>query len=94
MTRARIFLVGILALFFCVGVLGVTEFWLYLDEPLPPLWFRLVTSPLVFWTCLVVLLYFWCKADATDRRLALPLSTSMLVPLLFPIGIPYYYLRT
>jgi hypothetical protein len=42
----------------------------------------------------VAWLYVWLKSDAGDRRIPLSLGTSMLVPLLFPIGIPYYYFRT
>ena len=94
MTRARIFLLGILALFFCVGVMGIAEFWLYLGGPRPPWWFRLVRSPFLFWTCLVALLFFWFEAESSDKRPTLPRRMSILAPLLFPIGIPYYFLRT
>lgn len=93
MKRSHIFLVGILFLFFGVGVLGVMEFWHYLDLP-PSTWYQVIANPVVFWMCLMGLLYSWIKADANDRSIPLSLGTSILVPLLFPIGIPYYYLRT
>jgi hypothetical protein len=47
-----------------------------------------------YWIALVILLYLWCRADAKDRQVALPLIASVLVPLLFPVGVPYYFLRT
>jgi hypothetical protein len=43
---------------------------------------------------LVILLYLWFRADARYRKVDPPLILSVLVPLLFPVGVPYYFLRT
>src|SRR4051812_43158081 len=47
-----------------------------------------------YWIVLVILLYLWCRADARVRQVNLPLPLSVLVPLLFPVGVPYYFWRT
>jgi hypothetical protein len=43
---------------------------------------------------LLIFLYLWCKTDTKDRHIDLPFLPSVLVPLLFPIGVPYYFVRT
>jgi len=47
-----------------------------------------------YWISWVIFVYLWCRADAKDRQVGLPLLASVLVPLLFPLGVPYYFLRT
>ena len=47
-----------------------------------------------YWIAWVIFLYLWCRADAKDRQVGLPLLASVLVPLFFPLGVPYYFLRT
>ena len=46
-----------------------------------------------YWIGLVILLYLWCRADAKVRQVNLSFLLSVLVPLLFPVGGPYYFLR-
>ena len=95
MTRAHIWLVAILAQFCGFGALGQASWWMYLDGPKAPAWLPLATTSVpAFSMCLVGFLYLWCRADAKGRRISLAPGISILVPLLFPIGIPYYYLRT
>jgi hypothetical protein len=40
-----------------------------------------------------VLLFAWCKADATHRGIEPPNGAALLVGLFALIGIPYYYFR-
>src|SRR3954452_7262236 len=47
-----------------------------------------------YWIAWVIFLYLWCRADAKVRQVGLPLVASVLVPLFFPLGVPYYFLRT
>jgi len=47
-----------------------------------------------YWIALVFLLFLWCRADARFRQVDLSLLASVLVPLLFPVAVPYYFLRT
>jgi hypothetical protein len=40
-----------------------------------------------------ILLFAWCKADAAHRGVKEPTGAALLVGLLAPVGVPYYYLR-
>jgi hypothetical protein len=40
-----------------------------------------------------ILLFAWCKADASHRRIAPPPAAALLVGLFAVIGIPYYFFR-
>jgi hypothetical protein len=92
MRRASFILVGIVALQFCIAALAERQFWRYFPDGDIPKWVELLGP--CNWVAIVGLLYLWCRADAKDRRVTIPVATSILVPLLFPIGVPYYYLRT
>jgi hypothetical protein len=41
-----------------------------------------------------VLLFAWCKADAASRSIRPPRGAPILVALVAPIGVPYYFFRT
>jgi hypothetical protein len=43
---------------------------------------------------LLVLIYMWRRSDSKEREVRLSLVPSVLVPALFPVGIPYYFFRT
>jgi hypothetical protein len=103
MKRAHICLVAIVALHIVYPALWAARFWLYpLGEVLDggeapvadvPVGIRLIDIR-SYWLALLVLLFLWCRADATDRRIQIPSAVSVLVSLLFPIGVPYYFFRT
>ena len=90
MRRAHIYLASILLLHIGYVLLYAVQFW----NNVPDADMDKVPGPATYWIPLLILLYFWCKADAKDRHVDLPLLPSVLVPLLFPIGVPYYFLRT
>jgi hypothetical protein len=92
MRRASFFLVGIVASQFGIAALARRQYWRYFPEGDAPKWVEFLGP--CHWVAVVGLLYLWCKADAKDRRVRIPVATSILVPLFFPIGVPYYYLRT
>jgi hypothetical protein len=94
MRRANLFLAGIIAQQFGFAALAEAQFWHYFPDGDIPEWVQVISKWYWYWVVLVALLYFWCKADAKDRQVVIPVTTSVLVPLLFPIGIPYYFLRT
>jgi apolipoprotein N-acyltransferase len=52
-------------------------------------------SPLVTGYTLVmaILLFSWCRADASARGIAVPSAAPILVALLAIVGVPYYYFR-
>jgi hypothetical protein len=88
--RAHIYLASILVLHIGYIVLYAVQFWSNLpDEDMDK-----VPGPVTYWAPLLILLYLWCKADAKDRHVDLPFFHALLVSLLFPIGVPYYFLRT
>jgi hypothetical protein len=41
-----------------------------------------------------VLLFVWCKADAAARGIDPPSPSALLVGLLAPVGVPYYFFRS
>jgi hypothetical protein len=90
--RTGVFLGGILGLQFGVGAFAVAERWLYFPDGDVPISAGAVN--VIYWIGIVGLLYGWCRADAKCRQLAIPAIEFLLVPLLFPVGIPYYYLHT
>ena len=90
MRRAHIYLASILLLHSGYIVLYEVQFW----NNFPDGDMGKVPGPATYWIPLLILLYLWCKADAKDRHVDLPFFPSVLVPLLFPIGVPYYFLRT
>ena len=92
MRRASFYLTGIIALQVVFAAEIEVRFWLYFPDVDVPGWD--VPFGYCYWPAVVGLLYLWCRADAKDRRVALPLSTFVWVPLLFPLGVPYYYFRT
>ena len=89
MNRRHTYLAAILALTIGYTVLHQVRFLQALSNGD----FDRIPVRALYWVPLVILLYFWCKSDAKDRQLDLPILTSLLVPLFFPVGIPYYFLR-
>jgi hypothetical protein len=92
MRRANFFLAGIVALQFGFAAEAEYEFWHYVPDGDVPEWLRFLGY--CYCPAVVGLLYLWCRADAQGRRVRISVITSVLVPLLFPVSIPYYYLRT
>jgi hypothetical protein len=90
MRRARIYLAGILILHIGYIALHEVRYW----NNFPDGDMDKVPGPAAYWVPLLILLYLWCRADAKDRNVDFPLLSSVLVPLFFPIGVPYYFLRT
>ena len=90
MRRAHIYLISILLLHIGYAVLYQVQF----SNNFPDGDMDKVPGPATYWIPLLILLYLWCAADAKDRHVDLPVLRSVLVPLLFPIGVPYYFLRT
>jgi hypothetical protein len=52
-------------------------------------------SPLVtvYTLVMAILLFSWCKADASARGIAVPAAAPILVGLIAIVGVPYYYFR-
>lgn len=48
---------------------------------------------MVLWVPLAVLLFMWCKADTAERSIDSPPGATVLVGLLAPLGVPYYFFR-
>ena len=93
MRRASFFLVGIIAAQFGFAAFGEMQYWKYFpDDGDNPNWLEWINHS--DWIVVLGLLYFWCRGDAKDRRVTIPVAISILVPLLFPVGVPYYYFRT
>src|SRR5688572_6703991 len=89
MKRRHIYLAAIVALTVGYVVLHQVRFW----QAFPDGDFDRIPDRALYWIPIVILLHFWCKSDAKDRQLDLPILTSLLVPLFFPVGIPYYFFR-
>ncbi len=47
----------------------------------------------IFWLPLAVLLFTWCKSDVAERNINSPPGATVLVGLLAPVGVPYYFFR-
>jgi apolipoprotein N-acyltransferase len=41
-----------------------------------------------------VALFIWCKLNAAERQIVPPAVAPLLVGVLAPIGVPFYFLRT
>ena len=48
---------------------------------------------MVMWFPLAILLFMWCKSDMAERNIVGPAGATVLVGLLAPIGVPYYFFR-
>ena len=48
---------------------------------------------MVMWFSLAMLLFMWCKADISERNIEGPAGATVLVGLLAPVGVPYYFFR-
>jgi hypothetical protein len=94
MRRSHIFLVMILALHFAMGAGWEYRFWNYYPDGYPPRLLDWFLTPYVYWSIVAISLYFWSRTDAKLRGISLPAVATFIVPLLFPIGVPYYFLRT
>jgi hypothetical protein len=84
MTKDRWLLVAILAS--CV-VAGLAE--PHLPNPGQPFNEVGVAHSLV----LAVLLFAWCREDAASRGVNVPNGAPLLVAIISPVGIPYYFFR-
>ena len=90
MKRGHTYLAAIVVLTIGYVVLHQVRFW----QAFPDRSFERIPAPALYWIPLLILLYLWCRSDAKERRIDLPIATSILVPLFFPIGIPYYFFHT
>jgi hypothetical protein len=43
---------------------------------------------------LVGLIFFWCRFDAAERRVSIPLWNRILIVALAVVGVPVYFFRT
>ncbi len=95
MRRAHIYLVSIASLHILYGTLQALQWYYRLgyEGDLVVLPVRDAIT-IAFLVALTMLLYLWCRADAKDRHIELPFGALFFVPVLFPIGVPYYFLRT
>src|SRR6478735_7684478 len=92
MRRAHLYLIAILVHHLVAAILYETYFWCcFPDGGGRGEW---LTSPATYWVPLLILLYLWLRADLKDRNIGLPTWTSVLAPIFFPLGVPYYFLRT
>ena len=92
MRSASLFLAGIIAWQFGFAALSEAQHWLYFPDASIPLGLQIISK--CYWLGIVGFIYCWCRADAKSRHLVIPVATSLFVPLLFPLGVPYYYLHT
>jgi len=84
MTRDRILLLAIAASWFVVGFLG----------PFTPSYGQAYNeTALPYWLVLSALLFTWCKSHAATLGIAPPAGAPLLVGLIAPVGIPYYFFR-
>ena len=86
------YLGALIALQFGVGAFVEAEQWLYFPDDDVSISAYALSG--CYWITIMGLLYGWCRADAKYRHLAIPAVEFVLVALLFPIGVPYYYLNT
>jgi len=92
MKHAHIYLAAIVLLHAVCGALAEAWFWSYVPDGGPEgLW---MVNPLIYWTPLFLLLWAWCRADTRARHARFSPGASMLVSILFPIGVPYYFFKT
>jgi hypothetical protein len=92
MKPAHFYLAAILLLHLSVGILGEAHFWKYMPDGGPGGdW---MISPAIYWVPLLILIYLWLRADARYRQAVLPPWLSIAAPIVFPIGVPFYYFRT
>jgi hypothetical protein len=92
MRIAHLYLGAVLLLHIVVAILYEAHFWNYTPDGGPEGdW---MTSPAIYWSPLLVLIFLWIRADAKDRHVVLSPWLSFAIPLLFPLGVPFYYFRT
>jgi hypothetical protein len=92
MRRAHPYLGAIILLHAAAGALSEAWFWNYVpDGGSAGDW---MINPAIYWILLCCLIFFWCKTDASQRKVQFPVGGSMLVALVFPVGVPYYFFRT
>jgi hypothetical protein len=92
MKRAHLWLIAILMLHAFIGILSDAYWWRCFPEGGPQCWW--LGSPFIYWVPLLILLYLWLRADIAERQAELPYLSVVLLPLVFPVGVPYYYWRT
>jgi hypothetical protein len=89
MRHAHVYLLAIVL--HHVGATARHEAYFWLDAPDGAAW---LISPATYWIPLIALLFVWCVVDAKNRHIKLPFWVPLVVSLIFPIGVPYYYWRT
>ena len=92
MKHGHLYLCAIILLHAICTALSQAWFWNYAPDGGPGGdW---MISPAIYWIPLFCLIFIWCRVDSNQRKVRLPFGGSMLVTLLFPIGVPYYFFRT
>lgn len=94
MKHSDVYLVAIALLHACVTALDESYFWLHAPDGAGLETAGWMRSPFLYWVPLVVLLCVWCLVNARSRAVRMPFWKALLVALLFPIGVPYYYWTT
>ncbi|MGO4223676.1 hypothetical protein AB4Y64_17715 [Lysobacter sp. TAF61] len=78
-----------------VGVLIATWPIAGLIEPFTPSYGQIYNeASLGHALVLAILLFAWCKAHASERGVPAPTGAPLLVALLAPVGLPYYFFRS
>ncbi len=94
MRHAHVYLVAILLLHIGIAALSEAYFWLYVPDGEGLAEAAWMVNPAIYWVPLMAWLYLWCVVDAKDRHVQPPFGAAIVVTLVFPIGVPYYYWRT
>jgi hypothetical protein len=92
MRRAPIYLGAILFLHLVGAILYEAYFWNYVPDGGPG--GEWMISPATYWVPLLTLLILWLRTDAKERNAGIPGWALLVAPVLFPIGIPYYFFST
>ena len=56
--------------------------------------FARAVGPIWYWAPLLALAWLWCGTNAAYRHVKLSVGGALLAGVLFPIGVPYYFLKT
>jgi hypothetical protein len=92
MKVSNIFLGAILLLHGLVFALSEYWFWNYVPDGGPEgNWMR---NPALYWLPLLCLVFFWAVADSKRRKSSFSYISLSVVAILFPVGVPYYFLKT
>src|SRR5690348_2679750 len=85
-------LLAIVLIGFVYGVAWEVRFWNYMPDGGPGGdW---MVSPLLYWPPILILIFVWLREDAKRQAVRIPTWLSLAAPMIFPIGLPYYFFRT